>query len=390
MAKQTQKNHNLVLIDAEARHGKRILTIIGQNGDFRTAAENLSKKVPQAVQFVNPHTGETIKGPKYDTTTQEVDGNVNDLLRKMGYNVTQKPPVEDDMRHEPRDRQMENRNMKRESFKDLIAECIAEVKSENEVLTNPRVRLKESLRGIVKTVLNEMAANVETKPDKEEKEKISKGFNKKGNERLDKNNSKLKDELETIVHGINKDWQVYWDDNNELNVNARSLLHVRIKEKFENNFDIDAMVKLSDRVRAIALTWDQVKDFVKANFSSLTNTTKADDAKTKAMDHLKDREVIKKNAGPDGQTVKPRYISPDEPHIKDTKKDNKDYNEPAVKKDEDMPDQPMKKVTEPGKDPDSKNKNIDKTTKVKAPKHKNDNTLRVDADKTKKFREKKS
>lgn len=379
-------DYSLVLVDAEARQGKRILTIIYRPSDFRSAAADLGKRIPQAVQFVNPQTGETIKGPKYDTTEQKSGDTVNGLLKKLGYVTTQKKPLEDDMPHEPRDRFQEN-NMKRESFKNLIQECIAEVKSERD----PRTKLKESLRKAVKDVLNEISNSTKPEADKKDKEKVSKGFAKDGNERVDKANDKQQEELESLVHGISKDWEVYWDDHNELNVNARNLLHVRITPKFENNYDIDAMIKLEDRIRAIALTWEQVKDFVKANFSSLTNTTKADDAKKKSMDHYKDREVIKKDAGPEGQKVEPRYVSPEKPHIKDTKKDNKDYNEPAVKKDEDMPDQPMKQVTEPGKDPDSKNKNIDKTSKVKPQKHeKSSSELRTSLDKTKKFREKKS
>ena len=50
-----------------------------------------------------------------------------------------------------------------------------------------------------------------------------------------------------------------------------------------------------------------------------------------------------------------------------------------------MPDQPMKQVTDPGKDPEGKNKNIKKTDKVKPPKHKLDKKLRIPDKKTSKF-----
>jgi hypothetical protein len=119
----------------------------------------------------------------------------------------------------------------------------------------------------------------------------------------------------------------------------------------------------------------------------LKNTTKADQLKQKALDHLDDKDVIKKAAGPMGGAIKNRgeKKNGEDASVKDTKKPDKNYNEPQTKRDEDMPDQPMKQVTEPGKDPDSKNKNIEKTSKVKPPKHKNDKALKPADKKTPKF-----
>ena len=270
-------------------------------------------------------------------------------------------------------------------FRNIVRECISEIKHEND----PKTRLKESLRGVVKDVLKEIANVNKPEPSKEEKETVSKGYRKGGNERLDKTNDKLCDELETIVHGIDPTWEAYWDDHNQLIVRAQNLLYVRVCPKFEDNFDVDAMVKLVDRVRAIALTWEQVKSFIKANFSDLKNKTIPDQLKQRSMDHHDDREVIKKDAGPESQKVKVRYQDPKNPSVKDTKKSDKNYNEPMTKRDEDMPDQQMKKVTEPGKDPESKNKNIEKTPHVKPPKHKKEdgaNKLKTNLPATKKFR----
>jgi hypothetical protein len=273
----------------------------------------------------------------------------------------------------------------KQKFQSLVRECIAEVKSEND----PRIRLKESLRKVVRNVLKEISTGTKPEPDKDEKEKVQKGFAKAGNERLDKNNTKLCKELETIVHGINADWDVYWDDRSDLVVSANNLLSVRITPKSENNFDIDAMVKLADRIRVIAVTWEQVKSFVKANFGTLENKT--DVAKKKSIDHYEDRDVIKKAAGPIQTDIKNRgeKKNGEDAKIKDTKRDDKNYNEPQTKRDEDMPDQPMKQVTEPGKDPDSKNKNIEKTPHVKPQKHKNEDgadKLKTNLPATKKFR----
>lgn len=372
-----------IVIDRQTIGGYRTVNAIYIIGGFKKAIEKFKKRLPMiykdVVQFVDPETGETVKGPMYDKTTQEIRG--YQIHNKLRLGVKQQPPPED-TQHEPRDR-MENPNMSEATkFRNIVKECISEIKRER----NPRIRLKESLRNVVKTVLKEMATTTGlSKPDETEKTKIQKGYNKDGNERLDKDNEKLLAELETIIHGIDSKWEAYWDDHGQLIVRAQNLLYVRICPQFENNYNVDAMVKLVDRVRAIALTWDQVKAFVKANFSALKPETKADGLKQKAMDHLKDREVIKKDAGPESQKVKVRYQDPSEPSVKSTKKDDGNYNEPQTKRDEDMPDQPMKQVTDPGKDPESKNKDIKKTDKVKPPKHKNDKKLRPADKKTSKF-----
>ena len=269
-------------------------------------------------------------------------------------------------------------------FRNMIRECISEIKKE----TDPRTRLKESLRNVVKDVLSEMSALTSSgKPDqtKEEKETSDKMYFKDSNPRLNKTNIKQQTELDTLVKGIDPSWEAYWDDHQQLIVKAQNLLYVRVCQRFENSYDVDAMVKLVDRVRAIALTWDQVKAFIKANFNDMKNKTIPDKLHQKSIDNREDREVIKKNAGPDKATVGVRYQDPKHGSIKDTKQDDKNYNEPMTKRDEDMPDQPMKQVTEPGKDPESKNKNIKKTDKVKPPKHKNDKKLRVPEKKTPKF-----
>lgn len=105
------------------------------------------------------------------------------------------------------------------------------------------------------------------------------------------------------------------------------------------------------------------------------------------MDNYEDKEVIKKDAGPRSDIVKNRgeKKNGEDAKIKNVKKDDMDYNEPQTKRDEDMPDQPMKQVTEPGKDPEGKNKNIEKTDRVKPTKYKNDKKLRVSDKKTPKF-----
>lgn len=481
--------HSLI-IDRES-DGGRIFTVVNfanlKASTFEQAVESYKKRshfYDKVCMFIDSKTGDTVKGPKYDTTTQDFqDGYDISRLLEPGVKVQ---PIVEPTQHEPRDRvgeiasnfhseyttpdmevdadgktvwvlvhngsevpnyygvnvgldihtgqfkefaiddedtlakeqsvkdkqkiidaatkafkqavddgEIESQSVKKfkpmseiTKFRQIVKECIDEFNKEKD----PRAKLKESLRGIVQNVLKEIATSVPTKFDKDETETIQKQYNKKGNERLDKTNEKQQKELETIVQGIDPTWECYWDDHNQLVVCAQNLLYVRVCQRFEDSYDVDAMVKLVDRVRAIALTWEQVKSFVKANFSDLKNETKADSLKKKALDHYEDRDVIKKAAGPNHDIIKNRgeKKNGEDAKIKSTKNATKDYNEPLTKRDEDMPDQPMKQVTEPGKDPEGKNKNIKKTEKVAAPKHKNDKKLRVGDKKTSKFKEKKS
>jgi len=380
-----------VVVDMETVGGYRVIRKFPVSAaTLSDAIKSLQRSYPSGskgvVQFIDVETGETIKGPKYDTTTQKVKG---ENIKQFLGNVKQQNPSEPSQ-NEPRDRFQENKNMNELSkFRNVIRECISEIKKEND----PRERLKESLRGMVKNVLKEVSTfTTSGKPEqtKEEKENSDKQFFKDMNPRLDKTNDKQKKEIETIVHGIDPNYEVDWDDHNQLIVNAQNLLYVRICQRFEDSYDIDAMVKLVDRVRAIAQTWEQVKTFIKANFSDLKKTTNADRLTKKSLDNYKDKEVIKKSAGPDNFIVKNRgeKNNGEDAKIKNTKKSDMDYNEPQTKKDEDMPDQPMKQVTEPGKDPEGKNKNIKKTDKVAPPKHKNDKKLVVSPKKTPKFTKK--
>lgn len=272
----------------------------------------------------------------------------------------------------------ENKNMKPNIIQQLVKECITEKKIEKQ---KAKQHLKEILSKSIKRVLIEMNSSVpnETK-DVEETEKVQKQYNKKGNETIDKPNEKLVDELERLVRGINEKFSVSLDDNDDFYVDARELGKIRICPRWENNFDIEFYTKMQDRVRVIGATWDQAKNFVKANLKVDTKT-KTQTAYKKSIDNIKDREEIKKSAGPDHDIVKNRLESPEKSKVKDTKKDDMDYNEKQVKSDDDQPDQPMKDAKL-----EDKNKNIKETSKVKPPKHKNDKKLIVKDKKTPKFK----
>jgi hypothetical protein len=456
-------NKPILIVDLEGPTKRLVWVYPEPNLPFDKALDKFRKEFPQqskkdVIQYVNAQTGESIKGPKFNTTEKDMDNNFS-IQQRLWPGVKYKEPI-DPMQTEPRDRFQEvgelgnqfnpshnysnkykkqiviqkekqgftvtvynqtgtvvfyytageeynkavvmanalqngykfpvvdvtkqiKENMKTNIISQLVKECIDEKQAEKE---KTKQQLKESLRKAIKKVLIEMNSSIPTETeDKEETEKVQKQYNKKGNERINKGNGKLFSELERLVNGIDENFEVILDDNDDFTINARELGKVRICPRWENNFDIEFYTKMQDRVRVIGATWEQAKDFVKANLKPDAKT-KVDTAYNKSIDHLKDREVIKKSAGPDNDIVKNRLEDPEHTKLKDTKKDDMDYKEKQVKKDEDQPDQPMKQVTEPGKDPEGKNKNIKETTKVKPSKHKNDKKLIVKDKKTPKFK----
>jgi hypothetical protein len=251
----------------------------------------------------------------------------------------------------------------------LVKECLTEKKQKE---FSVKQKLKESLKRVIKKVLVEMNSSIPVKNDQEEENKIQKGYDKKGNVRIDKPNEKLLDELEKLVNGINEKFKVILDDNDDFTVDARELGKIRICPRWENNFDIEFYTKMQDRVRVIGATWDQAKDFVKANLKTEMKT-KVDAAYKKSMDNLKDQtdKAVSELPQTDKLTQK---------NIGDTKKEDKDYNE-FDQNDDDLPDKPMKEVKV-----EDRNKNIKETPKVKPPKHKNDKKLVVKDKKTSKFK----
>ena len=241
-----QSGNHVILIDSESSDQKfRKVFSFKSSFDLPKFIDWFKRYRPKyyenVVQFVDEKSGETMKGPKYDTTEQDASKwSIEYLLQKSG--VKQQSPIEP-TQHEPRDRFNEEdtegykskivirpqrfgyyvipydasgmvvgsgllRYPKNErgkaidaanylhtrygwpivdltkekpmseeinKFRNMIRECISEIKKEND----PRERLKESLRGMVKDVIKEIANIAKPELDKDEKETISKGYNKK-------------------------------------------------------------------------------------------------------------------------------------------------------------------------------------------------------------------
>ena len=290
-------------------------------------------------------------------------------------------------------------NDKKQSFKELVKDCLHEVKEERIKKQQLREALKKYVRGVLKEVISGPDA---PEQDKAEQEKINKGFTKDGNQSSEESQDAQVQELTKIVHGINAEFTVYRETEgvtgaytsgkrNFIIVDAGDLFSVRIKERWENNFDIEAFTHGADRIIALGLSWAQVKAFVKANF-----TEKSKSYVQKGMDKVvKNREdqVDKRDTDLPDTSIKNRgeKNNGEDAKLKTTKKDDMDYKKDDVEKDEDQPSAPMKAVAKTGKSPETKNQAKDQkeTDKVKPPKvEKSPKDLKSDDKKTSKFNSK--
>lgn len=268
-------------------------------------------------------------------------------------------------------------NDRKQSFKDLVKTCLKEVKEEKA----KKEQIREALKKYVRKVLNEaMSGPVQQEPDDGEVEKIDKGFAKDGNQPATDTQDEQVQQLTKLVHGINSNFNVYRDSSrpgggytsgkrNFIIIDAGDLFSVRIKERWENNFDVEAFIREQDRVIAIGLNWAQLKAFIKANFGEVAKTY-VGGAKEKSVKNSEDQAPKRDSDLPD-TSIPTKKISNQPSKLGD------EEAEDQVKKKEDKPNQPMKAATKPGKDPESKNKAKDnkETPQVKPPKHDNDKEL---------------
>jgi hypothetical protein len=235
--------------------------------------------------------------------------------------------------------------------------------------------MKETFKSMVRRILNE---EVEKRnyPKERVPEMNGNGVNKNGkdkdstktfatdpNSRDRKSKEQLLDDLQKFVKNINDSILVVWDDHDDIMVRARDLAYLRISPNWEDNYRIECMIRNEDRLWFGGLTWAQVKDLVKEKLENLTtNPTSVEKAYDKSYRNRKDE-----TPGPDKglpQKDKPKTISTDKP-ASTSKNKEKDYSEEQVKKDDDLPNKPLKEVEKFEKQIDHKVKDPVKLRKRK-------------------------
>jgi hypothetical protein len=204
---------------------------------------------------------------------------------------------------------------------------------------------KQSAVGVKSPIrVPEMNANgVDTK-------KSNKTFTSDDNSRDMDTKEGLLADLIKVTESIDKSVSVIWDDHDDLMVSGRDLKFIRISPRWEDYYVVEMMTRNEDRVLVTGLDWNQVKEFVKVNLKHATTGVE------KAYDKsYRNREDQVKSADKDlPQKDKPKTLPLTNEPVNKTKNKDKDYTEDAVKKEDDLPEKPMKEVKEFEKQSDHK------------------------------------
>jgi hypothetical protein len=281
-------NSNTLIVDRETIGGYRQIqtwNITGQSFEdivrkFIKTYKIISKDV---IEYVDMKTGETIKGPKYDTTRQTIKGRT--VAHVLPPGIYQKEPMEL-MQHEPRDRM----DLK-ESFRDLIREVIFEVK------TSKRKDNNENKTDNSKDVGREDKAYLRNRKNDE-----------KADNDADLTNEALRQLLEKEAHKVDDTIKVYWDDHKDLKVDASEKLYIKINRRFTNSFDVEAYKRMADRIYAINLTLEQLKDFVRVNLEKINGPDCKTTAYNKSIDHKIDKTNAPKKDDPKPNSIKQKEV----------------------------------------------------------------------------------
>lgn len=162
-----------------------------------------------------------------------------------------------------------------------------------------------------------------------------------------KSEGKCKDdllkELDKVVHEIDPSYMVVWDDHDDISITGRDIHRIRVIPRWENNYDLEIMTRNDDRIYISAQQWEQVKDIVKDNLKSGSETN-MEKAYGKNAENRKDQV---KAADKDlSQKDKPKILPLTNEPPAETKNKDKDYTEDQTKAEDDLPEKPMKEVGE--------------------------------------------
>lgn len=159
--------------------------------------------------------------------------------------------------------------------------------------------------------------------------------------RDDKSKNELLDDIDKVVKAISKDYIVVWDDHDDISIEARDLMRIRIIPKWENNYCIEIFTRNEDRVYITGQNWENVKNIVKDNLKNIESYVDVAYNKSIRNDVTDTTEKADKDLSQKG-AIKTLPLT-SEP-VKTSKNKDKNYTEDAVKNEDDLPEKPMKEV----------------------------------------------
>ena len=168
--------------------------------------------------------------------------------------------------------------------------------------------------------------------------------------------SRTKDEIlqdiTKATKSIDSSIVVVWDDHDDISVSARDMFRVRISPRWENSYNIEAMVRNEDRVYVTNQTLDQVIEFLKINLKCAD--TAVDKAMGKVARNREDQSPPPGKGMP--QKDKPKILPLTNDPLRTSKSKDKNYTEPQTKDEADLPEKPMRESGKFEKQIDHKSK----------------------------------
>lgn len=229
---------------------------------------------------------------------------------------------------------------------------------------------KEQFRQYVKNIILEVKKEKDDGGKKDKKTKnyldnTDSKYKKDVDGAFDDTSAKLTQQIEQIVKKIDKNASCVLDDHNDITAILPGEFRIRINPVGAGLFNVEAFKNMTDRVYAVALSKEQVIDFVKINFVARKKGY-VQTAYDKSMENMKDASEKKSKDLPKGETIKPIEVPEKE-------------KEDAVSNKNDMPHAPMTPSVDPKRQEDhgvEKAKNMTKSVKMA---HKEvDGTLVID------------
>ena len=151
------------------------------------------------------------------------------------------------------------------------------------------------------------------------------------------------DDILKAAKAIDSSITVVWDDNDDISIKARDMFQVRVTPRWENSYNIEAMIRNEDRIYITNQTIDQVIAFLKINLKNATTRTEKAYDKSKKNGDLKNDQTTAPDKGLP-QKDKPKTMPLTNEPLRTSKSKDKRYTE-VPKDDKDLPEKPMHEVT---------------------------------------------
>lgn len=205
---------------------------------------------------------------------------------------------------------------------------------------------KETFPQLIRRVLKEEVEKNSTNPNEKIYQRVPEVVHDKEYKEItphprdDRTKDELLDDITKVVKSIDDSFTVVHDDHDDISISARDLFRIRIIPRWENNYNIEAMVRNEDRIFITGQNWEQVKQFVKDNLKS--SKTAVDKASDKVVKNREDQ-----SPAPDkglSQKDKPKILPLTDKSPTETKNKDKNYTEKQVKNEDDLPEKSMKNV----------------------------------------------